>query len=189
VQFSFPLLIPEEYRTVPVPGSGLVPGWLPVVLGAGLFFGPLIYVSRRIVASQMEKRYTAAVPAPLFRDIGERPVAAATTHEKLGQLASDDGFVIELGRGILHLDSAIHSREAGRSDSSGAGNVRIWIVNDRFMIHDLSTRTKLKINGALTRWAFLNEGDEIELANTRLRFSRRGRVAMTGRPTFELEGT
>ena len=56
----------------------------------------------------------------------------------------------------------------------GPGNVRIWLANERFLLHDSSTRSRVQLNGRMVRWSFLGAGDELEIGGVKLRFESLG---------------
>jgi len=53
----------------------------------------------------------------------------------------------------------------------GHGQLRIWFANQRYLIHDVSPRPRLKVNGRQVSWSILGDGDEIEVRGVRMRFA------------------
>lgn len=166
-----PIVIPREVQlpvTPEEPGTSLT--WLPLAVlvlllgGTGAVFGRRAY-------QRFGSGRDSGVPggAALFRhQLREGEDAAA--EEVLGRLVGPDGETFNLTRDVVTFGA-----DAGntyRLPVSGLGEtiLRVWLANERYVIHDTSARPRIKLNGRVAKWATLSNGDRVEIGGLTLRF-------------------
>jgi VWFA-related protein len=83
--------------------------------------------------------------------------------------ASGEDLAID-GQITLGVDSESEFRLPLSSREFGAGQVRIWFANQRYLLHDTSPRSRVKVNGLSATWSVLSDGDAIDIQGVKLRF-------------------
>lgn len=110
---------------------------------------------------------------------GQPTEPAATPQEVLAELLvqhpGQGPFTVEIGRAPVTLGAGSGCTvplpvQLGRLRLEQA---RIWLAGDRFLFHDLSHRPRSRLGGVALSWAVLDDGDEIEIGETRLVFQMR----------------
>ncbi|HEU0073609.1 MAG TPA: VWA domain-containing protein [Dehalococcoidia bacterium] len=78
------------------------------------------------------------------------------------------------GLATLGVDSTCSLRIPVSPTAFGHGEVRVWFTDQRYLIHDISPRSRIRVNGKTVGWCFLSDGDEIEVCGVTLRFLSEG---------------
>jgi len=92
-------------------------------------------------------------------------------------LEDDSGKAFRFsGFATLGVDSTCSLRIPVSTTAFGDGEVRIWFTDQRYLIHDISPRSRIRVNGKTVGWSFLNDGDEIEVSGVSLRFLSEGSI-------------
>jgi uncharacterized protein YegL len=92
------------------------------------------------------------------------------------RLESGDELLVN-GTATLGVDEDCTYRLPLTRGEFGHGQLRIWFANNRYIIHDVAPRPRVRVNGRPVTWSFLGDGDEIEVRGVKLRFTTSPGVA------------
>ena len=120
---------------------------------------------------QRVRAYVPAVPPPgAPQPRSEEPLSPRDSPPAL--LRFESGEELEFaGLATLGVDADCSFRLPISTSDFGHGEVRIWFANQRYLIHDVSPRSRVKVNGRPVGWSILADGDEIEVRGVKLRFT------------------
>jgi VWFA-related protein len=179
VDLEFPLpepeavVVPQQVAAAPLPdpepSSGSDWPWLVAIAGAALVV--VGYIGRRLVLVRTEAQEAIMQPPTALSD-SHQPTSSRDGDEVLGRLVAPDGTHYDLFRHLVSFGADEEStyRWPASDPDLGASTIRVWYGSERFVVHDTSARTRLKLNGRRSQWAFLEDGDELELNGLKLRF-------------------
>jgi VWFA-related protein len=143
--------------------------WVVIVLLAGVLVVGLGSFAKHW-SDQRVRAYRPAVQPP------DAPSPRTEAAESLrisppARLRFDSGEEIEFaGLATLGVDTGCTLRLPISTSDFGHGEVRIWFANQRYLIRDVSPRSRVKVNGRPVGWSILGTGDEIEIRGVKLRF-------------------
>lgn len=149
-----------------------------VLLGLALL-GAIGLVLWRFLRGRRQKRQERYVfggaPAYTHREASREPGAREAPPAVL-RLDSGEELRIE-GAATIGVDPEhTHQLPLSRSDFGNA-ELRVWYSGQRYAIRDAAPRTRMRVNGRLVDWAFLADGDEIEIRGLKLHFHLTADVA------------
>jgi VWFA-related protein len=180
VQLEFALPEPEPAvvpQVVPAPVVEQQPepasssSWPLIIAIALLVLVVVAFAVRRFVEARSIAQDETVAPTPALTDFHE-PVGAPDGDKVLARLVAPDGTKYDLFRRPISLGASEDSTYRLPAGDIGLGpsTIRVWYGSERFVVHDTSARTRLKLNGRRSRWAFLEDGDELELNGLKLQF-------------------
>ena len=65
---------------------------------------------------------------------------------------------------------------SGLGTNGGAIAARIWVHDERFMLHVLAKEPTVLVNGQAMVWAVLEDGDQLQIGDGVFRFERAARL-------------
>jgi Mg-chelatase subunit ChlD len=107
------------------------------------------------------------IGAPPARDEGpavSRDSPHAVLRQDSGQEFKFSGMV------TLGVDASCTFRLPIGATEFGHGEVRVWFANQRYLVHDISPRSRIRVNGRPVTWSFLTDGDEIDVSGVKMSF-------------------
>ena len=183
VSLTFNLAAPPAPEPTPVPaepvaesgGSNVAVILLALLAVAALFGGAWLFWRRR--AARLSQAYAFESLPPVygltedFNAGGPRQTPAAIL-----RLESGEELLVK-GTATLGVDEECTFRLPLTRGEFGHGELRIWFANQRYIIHDVAPRPRIRVNGRPVTWSFLGDGDEIEVRGVKLRFTTSPGVA------------
>jgi VWFA-related protein len=182
--FNLPLPPAPEPTAVPVvepvpvaeeSGGGISPAviFLGVMVLAAVAVGVWLFWRRR---TQDEPEEPPFIPQPVYNLADEEPVEPRHAPTAVLRYSSGEELRVE-GVATLGVDEGCTFRLPLSRGEFGHGELRIWYANNRYMIHDVAPRPRVRVNGRPVNWSFLGDGDEIDVRGVKLRFSMSPQVA------------
>jgi hypothetical protein len=165
-------VIPDPVQPEPEPvqesggsSGGIIAIALMLLAAAGLG-GWVLY--RRWKRLRQEEYIFGGAPLYTQRDGPSEPTSIDAPP---ATLRLDSGETLEIeGIATLGVDEeATHRLPLSRAEFGNA-DVRLSFSGQRYVIRDLSPRTRMRINGRVASWAFLSDGDEIDIRGVKMRF-------------------
>jgi len=166
-------------------GESAGPKFLPMAAGAAA----ALAVAAGAVAVRRWRRGTHAAPAPsrpeaapsvavpeMAIDASFEPSQRPPVDETLAQLTVHrrrDGALIQkasLGRAPFTVGSGSGCDLVLPGEGIAPYHLRLWYREGRFMLHDLTRRGEVMVNGHPVLWAVLEDGDILELGPYVLKF-------------------
>lgn len=160
---------PPSVEPVTAKGSS---NWLFFLLPLALILLIAIYAKRRFLTARPGPS-NASLP-PVFDSVRAAPAKPSSPKVSLAQLNLEDGTAFQLKDGLVTIGTApdCSLRLPVSEAEFGQGSIRLWLTNGRFVLHDVSARPRVLVNGRPVNWSYLDNGDRLEIKGTRMQFER-----------------